>query len=157
MILDHQGQSGEYLTSGDLSSTEHLRRFWDWTVTVVLWYEYSSTAVSYIRQTEKPRVYLSTTTAKYCCIASGTAVVSYKTALRSTTYHHRGLHERQRQLHHQCHQETQDVRRQNASHFRYWHNKMAVVLGVTRRDIASLINGKSRWRAQNSRQGDCRL
>ena len=35
----------------------------------------------------------STTTAKYYCIAFGTAVVPYKTALRITAYHHRGLHE----------------------------------------------------------------
>ena len=30
------------------------------------------------------------------------------------------------------------------SAFRDWHKRMAAVLGVTRRDIASLINGKSR-------------
>ena len=30
------------------------------------------------------------------------------------------------------------------SHFRDWHKKFAVVLGVTRRDIASLINGRIR-------------
>ena len=135
MVFDHQGPSGKHLTVetrrhsniyGDCGAQIDLlgRRFRSRIVSpgyecyccillrTAVSYEYSSnTAVYHTYGTLKSSgVYPSnsTTTTKYCCIASGAAVVSYKTALRSTAYHHGGLYERQRQLH-QCHQGTEDV------------------------------------------------
>ena len=108
-------------SSGELSTPEHLRRFWDpnkldcqsrrlrsrivsrWTsinyfLFVLLHHTSAAVLLHLTCQTETSFVNVITTTAK-CCIVSGTAVVSYKTALR--VLYHGELHEQQRQLH-QC-------------------------------------------------------
>ena len=167
MILDHQGPSGKYLAVeicrppniyGDLgldcSNETHsfkkcfpgLREFLRCPAITVVSYEYSSTsctAVSYIQQTEKSRVYLSTTTTKYCCIASDTSVVSYKTALPVLPIIIGDFTNDSGNF-------TSDIKGlkkfdgRTPSDFRDWHKRLAVVLGVTRRGIASLIKEKAR-------------